>query len=760
MTEGIQDFPESGQLWYTDGGLLGSQPLGRVIAAGRSLHGSEPGALGLNLLINPRSEETDTSTWSDPEAEPSFQEAASRALGILSEQSLFDDLRRIEKDNSRIEWANRLADDLAGVLDDGATEALREFLERVEGERDEMRADEPKRERSNLDTDDLRALLHRALCEIGGLVGKDTVAIDVISPLLLDEGDGDTGSLLAGEFMGDFGGFLSHELRVSDFSLGFESAIAWIDEGLRRCELSDEVVDRTVERVQGSRLYDLAEVRSGGTEIGGPVAARPPPAGATGRARGSSAGFGSTGPALPDPRQRRQARGPDERSRLIQLASRGIEHQLQGGARMTIESLGRAVQSRIYRDGTFGTSTKVPVHPERLERAARRAMSANAWAYIAGSAGIETTAAANRAAFAGWEIVPRMLRQVEERDLGIELFGRRQRTPFLFSPIGVLEMLHGEADLVVARAARRLEVPMIISTQGSRSMEQISAEMGDAERWYQLYWSNNDELVASMVSRAEACGATAIAVTLDTHILGWRPQDLDLGFLPFARGQGIAQYTSDPVFLDLVARRAEQPSTQDLPRPTLTALRSLASVTSRYPGGSFLSKLRSPLPRAAVETFLDVFSRSSLTWENLKFLREHTSLPILLKGIQHVDDAKQALEYGMDGVYVSNHGGRQVDGAIGSLDALPGIVEAVDGRVPVVFDSGIRCGADAFKALALGATAIAIGRPWAYGLAIAGEQGAVEVMSNLIAELDITMGLAGATTVAELTPDLLRPAPA
>src|SRR5688500_14734272 len=210
---------------------------------------------------------------------------------------------------------------------------------------------------------------------------------------------------------------------------------------------------------------------------------------------------------------------------------------------MDSELPGRAAQTRIYRDGAFGVTPKVPVGPERLERAAHEAMSARAWAYIAGSAGMETTAGANRAAFAKWEIVPRMLRDVAERDLGIELFGRRRRTPFLFSPIGVLEMVSREADLAVARAARRLEVPMVISTQGSRSMEQISAEMGDAERWYQLYWSNNDDLVASMVRRAEACGATAIVVTLDTHTLGWRTRDLDIAFLPFARGQGIAQYT-------------------------------------------------------------------------------------------------------------------------------------------------------------------------------------------------------------------------
>jgi lactate 2-monooxygenase len=257
-----------------------------------------------------------------------------------------------------------------------------------------------------------------------------------------------------------------------------------------------------------------------------------------------------------------------------------------------------------------------------------------------------------------------------------------------------------------------------------------------------------------MVARAERAGCSALIVTLDTHVLGWRTRDLDLGFLPFAHGQGIAQYTSDPVFQELTRRRAARPSEEPSPRPTLSAIRALISMARHCPGPLW-ENLRSPLPRAAVETFLDVFSNSALTWENLEFLRERTRLPILLKGIQRRADAARALDCGVDGIVVSNHGGRQVDGAIGALDALPGIVAEVAGRVPVVFDSGVRTGSDAFKALALGATAVGIGRPYVYGLAIAGERGVREVIDQLRAELDITMALAGCARVADIGPEFL-----
>lgn len=423
---------------------------------------------------------------------------------------------------------------------------------------------------------------------------------------------------------------------------------------------------------------------------------------------------------------------------------------------------GRATQSEVYRAGLGGVKPAVPVDAAALERAAKRAVSAEAFAYLAGGAGAERTMDANRAAFARWRIWPRVLRDVAHRDLSVELLGRRRATPFLLSPIGVAEMAHADADVAVGRAAASLDVPYVLSNQASRPMEEVAAAMGDAARWFQLYWSSNDELNASFVRRAEAAGCEAIVVTLDTHLLGWRTRDLDLAYLPFSRGQGIAQYTSDPVFAELVRERvARGEGGGPKPRITPTLLASAFSIArsgarTQLVDGGVREALRSPLPRAAVETFLDVFSDPSLGWDELTKLREWSSLPVLLKGVLHPADAARAVDAGVDGVVVSNHGGRQVDAAVASLDALPGVVEAVAGRVPVILDSGVRGGADALIALALGASAVGIGRPYVYGLAAAGETGVREVVRNHIAELDLTLGLAGATTVAELGPDALQ----
>ncbi|MGN6272960.1 MAG: alpha-hydroxy-acid oxidizing protein [Protaetiibacter sp.] len=411
---------------------------------------------------------------------------------------------------------------------------------------------------------------------------------------------------------------------------------------------------------------------------------------------------------------------------------------------------GRARQSEIFRSGASGRRPAVPTSWASLVAAAERAMSPDAWAYVAGSAGRESTAEANYEAFDAWRLVPRMLRDVTERDLSIELFGRRHRTPLLTAPIGVLELVDPDADLAIARAAGSLGITSIVSSQASQPMERVaSADAGPW--WFQLYWSSEDALVESFVARAETAGAEAIVVTLDTGMLGWRPRDLDRGFLPFIHGMGIAQYTSDPVFRALVRERMSRPASGEKPRVTPAAVRTLIDMTQRYPG-SFRANLRSGEPRAAVETFLDVFSRPGLTWDDLAFLRDRTRLPVLLKGVQHPDDARRALDAGVDGVVVSTHGGRQVDGAIGSLDALPGVVDAVGGRVPVILDSGVRGGADVVRAIALGATAVGIGRAWVYGLAIAGEDGARQVLDDIIAETDLTLGLAGRRSLAELTP--------
>ena len=412
-------------------------------------------------------------------------------------------------------------------------------------------------------------------------------------------------------------------------------------------------------------------------------------------------------------------------------------------------------QTSIYLGGVSGDRPRVPLDFDELEAAASQAMSSEAFAYVKAGAGNEDTVEANRAGFRRWRIVPRMLRDVSERDTSVELFGTRLPGPFLTAPIGVLELAHRDADRAVARAARAEGVPMIFSSQASTPMEECAELLGDCPRWFQLYWSKSDELVESFVRRAEACGCGAIVVTLDTTILGWRPRDLAPAFLPFLRGMGIAQYTSDPVF----RRLSEEPSEEgglgsNEPKPTLTALQTLIKLTRRHPDG-FVRTLRSGSGRAAVQRFVEIYSRPSLTWEDLPFLRERTRLPILLKGILHPDDARRAVDAGMDGVIVSNHGGRQVDGAIATIDALPRVADAIDGRVPVLLDSGIRGGADAFKALALGATAVLLGRPHVYGLAIAGEAGVREALQNHMADFDLTMGLAGCRSVAEIGPDAL-----
>ncbi len=415
-------------------------------------------------------------------------------------------------------------------------------------------------------------------------------------------------------------------------------------------------------------------------------------------------------------------------------------------------------QTQIYLDGVSGRRPPIPLDADRLEAAAQRRMRPEAFAYVAAGAGNEHTVAANRAAFHRWRIVPRMLRDVERRDTSIELFGQRLPSPFLLAPVGVLELAHPEADCAVARAARDTGTAMVFSNQASRPMEGVSRILEDSPHWFQLYWSRSDELVESFAARAERCGCRAIVVTLDTTMLGWRSRDLEGAYLPFLHGKGIAQYTSDPVFTRLITESPSAGGDQPDPRPNLAALRTLIALTRAYPD-TFWRTLLSGRGRAAVQHFTQIYSRPSLTWETLAFLRERTELPIVLKGILHPDDAARAVEEGMSGVIVSNHGGRQVDGAIATLDALPAVVEAVDGRIPVLLDSGVRGGADVFKALALGARAVLIGRPYVWALAIAGRAGVRDYLLNLAADFDLTMGLAGCRSVAEIGRDALAPAP-
>lgn len=428
---------------------------------------------------------------------------------------------------------------------------------------------------------------------------------------------------------------------------------------------------------------------------------------------------------------------------------------------------GRRRQNEVYRAGVYGHHPRVPVASRKLQEAARKKLDARAYAYVAGGAGDEVTQRANQAAFDRWAVVPRVLRDVSSRDTSVELFGRRIPAPLLLGPVGALELVHDEADLAVARAAAATGVPMVFSNQASYSMEDCAAAMGDSPRWFQLYWSTSDELVESLVGRAERAGCDAVVVTLDTTMLGWRPRDLDLGHLPFALGKGIAQYTSDPVFRRLVEERvaaAGAPAPADpaasaerdrQPRPTPAAVKALVGMAKAWPG-PLRDNLRSPLPRAAVETFLGIYSRPSITWDDLAWLRSRTRLPILLKGVLHPDDARRALDEGVDGLVVSTHGGRQVDRSISALDALPEVLGAVAGRAPVLLDSGVRTGADVFTAVALGATAVLLGRPFAWGLALGGEEGVKQVISDVIGEFDLTLGLTGHTAVDQLSPDVLR----
>jgi L-lactate dehydrogenase (cytochrome) len=380
-------------------------------------------------------------------------------------------------------------------------------------------------------------------------------------------------------------------------------------------------------------------------------------------------------------------------------------------------------QNEIYVSGLEDVRPELPTDLTRLEALAEDRIAPGPFGYVAGSAGSESTARANRAAFERWRIVPRMLRDVSTVDLSVTVLGTAMPAPVLLAPIGVLGIVHPDGETAVARAAAALGVPMVVSTASSTPLEDVAAAGGDAPRWYQLYWPKDRELAISFLERGAAAGYRALVLTLDTYTMGWRPRDLDNVFLPFLQGVGNQNYFSDPVF-------------------------------QRGLGGVLDEENRA----AAIVHWGGTFSNPALTWDDLDFLRLHWSGPIALKGILHPDDARKAVDAGMDGVVVSNHGGRQVDGAVAALDALPAVVEAVGDRAEVLFDSGIRTGADVIKPLALGARAVLLGRPYVYGLGLAGEAGVRHVLRCLLAELELTMALSGVTRPAALTPQLLTQA--
>jgi lactate 2-monooxygenase len=366
-----------------------------------------------------------------------------------------------------------------------------------------------------------------------------------------------------------------------------------------------------------------------------------------------------------------------------------------------------AYQNEIYLGGVSGHPPSFPMRFDELEAKAHAAMPASLVSYVAGGCGDERTQEGNVAAFDKWGLWPRMFVGAKQRDLSIELFGMRLPSPLFMSPIGVIGLCgqDGHGDLATARAAALTGVPMVASTLSVDPLEAVAAELKTTPGFFQLYTPTDRELAASLVARAERAGFGAIVVTLDTWVAGWRPRDLATANFPQLRGHCLANYFSDPRFAKLMGGAPEKD------------------------------------PRAAVATWVAIFG-NPLTWDDLPWLRSLSKLPLIVKGICHPDDARRAIDGGVDGIYCSNHGGRQADGGIPALDMLPAVVKAA-GSFPVIFDSGIRSGTHVVKALAMGAAAVGVGRPYAYGLALGGTDGIVHVLRSLLAEADLLMAVDG-----------------
>lgn len=410
-------------------------------------------------------------------------------------------------------------------------------------------------------------------------------------------------------------------------------------------------------------------------------------------------------------------------------------------------------QRAIYMQGMSGRKPSVPFHAEILRQEARQKMSPAAWAYIDGGAGEERTMQTNLNALAEVQIRPQMMQDNSAADFSSRLLGLDLDFPLLLAPIGALDMICPGADLKVAAACRETGTPYVFSNQAGVPMESCARAMGAVPHWFQLYWSRSDELVLSFVKRAESAGCKAIVLTVDTTLLGWRSRDLALGYLPFLRGLGIAQYTSDPVFQRLLRERADQyipaGATAAKPPVTLTTIANLLRLKSNYPGGFWKNLTRSEALEA-VRLFVNIYSNPALSWEQVRWLRSQTDLPILIKGILRPDDAAKAVEAGADGIIVSNHGGRQVDGAVSSLSALREIRKALPRPFPLLMDSGIRSGSDVFKAIASGADAVLLGRPYAYGLALAGQSGVASVINNICNDFELAARLSGCRNLKEI----------
>ncbi|MFF7778436.1 alpha-hydroxy-acid oxidizing protein [Streptomyces tanashiensis] len=376
-------------------------------------------------------------------------------------------------------------------------------------------------------------------------------------------------------------------------------------------------------------------------------------------------------------------------------------------------------QNEIYLNGLGGVMPALPMTYAELEAKAQGALPPSVLSYVAGGAGDEFTQRANVRAFERWGLYPRMMVGAARRDMSVDLFGHTLPSPLFMAPVGVIGLCaqDGHGDLATARAAARTGVPMVASTLTVDPLEQVAAAFGDTPGFFQLYTPTDRDLAASLVHRAETAGFKGIVVTLDTWVTGWRPRDLAAGNFPQLRGHCLANYFTDPVFRARLSKSPEED------------------------------------PGAAVLEWVGLFG-NPLTWEDLPWLRSLTDLPIVLKGLCHPEDVRRARDGGIDGIYCSNHGGRQANGGLPALDALPAVVEAADG-LPVLFDSGVRSGADVIKALALGATAVGVGRPYAYGLALGGTDGVVHVLRSLLAEADLIMAVDGYPALSDLTREAL-----
>lgn len=370
------------------------------------------------------------------------------------------------------------------------------------------------------------------------------------------------------------------------------------------------------------------------------------------------------------------------------------------------------LQNAIYGAGLSGILPTIPVDFATLEKRAQAALPPHILSYVQGGCGDEWTQDRNAAAFRHWGMVPRMMVDCARRDLSTELFGLRLKSPLFMAPIGVNGIMTADqhGDLAAARASALTGVPYCSSTLSNDPLETVAEAQGETPGFFQLYTPRDKALAESLVRRAEAAGYKAIVVTLDTWVTGWRPRDLNTANFPQLRGAVLMNYFSDPVFRASLAKPPEED------------------------------------PAAAIRAWAGVFGKV-LTWDDMPWLRSMTKLPLVLKGICHRDDVRRAIDGGADAIYCSNHGGRQANGGIAAIDMLPGVVEAA-GKTPVLFDSGIRSGTDVIKAIALGATAVGVGRPYAYGMALAGAEGAASVLRAILAEADLLMAVNGYPTLA------------